>query len=93
MKTELPEVSKDEVKVEIRDGVLYIRGERRKETEEKGKTFHRVERAYGKFLRSFTMPQDVEEAKVTADFKDGILVVKVPKATVAKNKTFEVKVA
>ena len=93
VKAELPEIPKEGVKVEIREGVLYIQGERRKEMEEKGQKFHRVERAYGKFLRSFTIPQDVEESKVTADFKDGILFVKLPKTTIAKPKAFEVKVA
>lgn len=93
VKAELPEVAKEGVKVDIREGVLYIQGERRQEMEEKGRKFHRVERAYGKFLRSFTIPQDVEETKVTADFKDGILLVKLPKTTIAKTKAFEVKVA
>jgi HSP20 family protein len=93
VKAELPEVPKEGVKVEIREGVLYIQGERRKETEEKGRKFHRVERAYGKFMRSFTIPHNVDEAKVTADFKDGILFVKLPKTAMAKAKTFEVKVA
>jgi HSP20 family protein len=93
VKAELPEVPKEGVKVEIRDGVLHIEGERRKETEEKGRKFHRVERAYGKFLRTFTIPQDVEESKINADFKDGMLFVRLPKSTVARPKTVEVKVA
>jgi HSP20 family protein len=93
VKVELPEIPKEAVKVEIREGVLFIQGERRKETEEKGRRFHRVERAYGKFLRSFTVPQDVEEDKVSADFKEGVLFVKMPKTTVARPKAFEVKVA
>lgn len=93
VKAELPEVAKTDVKVEIREGVLYIEGERKKEKEEKGRRFHRIERSYGKFVRSFSIPDDVEEAKVMAEFKDGILYVKLPRTTVAKAKAFEVKVA
>jgi HSP20 family protein len=93
VKAELPDVAKQDVSVEVRDDVLYIRGERRKEKEEKGKKYHRMERTYGKFLRSFAMPEDVDGAQVTADFKEGVLHVKLPKAPMAKAKTFEVKVA
>jgi HSP20 family protein len=93
VKAELPEVPKADVKVEIREGVLYIEGERKKEKEEKGRKFHRIERSYGKFTRSFSIPDDVDEAKVAAEFKDGILYVKLPRTHMAKAKAFEVKVA
>ncbi|HEY7411448.1 MAG TPA: Hsp20/alpha crystallin family protein [Vicinamibacteria bacterium] len=93
IKTELPEVKKEEVKVAIEDGVLTIQGERKLEKEEKDKKVHRIERAYGKFLRSFTVPPDVDEKKVYAEFKDGVLYVRIPKAEIAKPRLIEVKVA
>ena len=61
--------------------------------EEKGKKYHRVERAYGSFMRSFTLPEDADGTKVTAEYKDGLLNVRVPKSEKAKPKTIEVKVA
>jgi len=73
--------------------VLIIQGERKLEKEEKDRKVHRIERAHGKFLRSFTVPKDVDEKKVMAEFKDGVLFVHVPKAEVAKPRLIEVKVA
>lgn len=93
IKAELPAVKKEDVKVGLEDGVLTIQGERRQEKEEKDRKVHRVERSYGKFLRSFTVPRDVDDKKVMAEFKDGILLVHVPKAEVAKPRLIEVKVA
>lgn len=75
------------------DGVLTIEGERTQEKEEKGKKFHRVERAYGKFVRQFALPTEVEAAKVQAEFKDGMLNVHLPKSASAKPRSVEVKVA
>jgi HSP20 family protein len=93
VKAELPEVKKEDVKVMLEEGVLTIQGERRLEKEEKGKKIHRIERSYGKFLRTFTVPRDVDEKKILAEFKEGILTVHVPKAEVYKPKEIEVKVA
>jgi HSP20 family protein len=93
IKAELPEVKKEDVKVSVDNGVLRIEGERRQEQEEKGKRFHRVERSYGSFLRTFTLPDNVDEAHVRADFKDGILCVRLQKSEKAKPKSIEVKVA
>jgi HSP20 family protein len=93
VKAELPAVKKEDVKVAIEDGVLTIQGERRHEKEEKDRKVHRVERSYGKFLRSFTVPRDVDEKKVMAEFKEGVLCVHVPKAEVARPKLIDVKVA
>jgi HSP20 family protein len=93
IKAELPEVKKEDVKVNIKGGVLTLEGERKQEKEEKGKKFHRIERSYGKFMRCFTMPEDADEKKITADFKDGVLKVHVAKSEVAKPKAIEVKVA
>jgi HSP20 family protein len=93
IKAELPEVKKENVKVEMLDGVLTIEGERSREKEEKDKKFHKVERAYGRFVRQFALPNAVEAAKVAAEFKDGVLNVHLPKSVAAKPKPIEVKVA
>lgn len=92
IKAELPEVKKEDVKVTVENGVLTITGERKFEKEEKGKKYHRVERAYGNFVRSFTLPDDADANKVNAEFKDGVLKVRVTKSESAKPKQIEVKV-
>jgi HSP20 family protein len=92
IKAEIPEVKKEDVKVTIDNGVLSISGERKQEKEEKGKQFHRIERYYGSFHRSFTLPENVSEAKVKATFKDGMLNLEIPKTEVAKPKAIDVKV-
>ena len=92
VKTEIPEVKKEDVKVLVEDGTLTIRGERRQEKEEKKTRFHRVERSYGTFFRSFTLPVDADEEKVSAEFVDGMLKVHLPKSENAKPKTVEIKV-
>ena len=93
IKAELPEVKKDEVKVTVESGVLTISGERRFEKEEKDKKYHRIERAYGSFTRSFSVPDDADDAKVSAEFKDGVLTVRLAKSEKARPKSVEVKVA
>jgi len=93
IKAELPEVKKEDVKVTVEDGVLTIQGERRQEKEEKGKRFHRVERSYGSFVRSFTLPESVDNAGVKAEYKDGVLNLHLPKSEKVKPKAIEVKVA
>lgn len=92
VKAELPEVKKEDVKVNVENGQLTISGERKSEKEEKGKKFHRVERSYGSFLRTFTLPEAVSNDKVTAEFKDGLLIVHLPKDEKARPKAIEVKV-
>jgi HSP20 family protein len=93
IKADLPEVAKSDVKIGIEDGVLTIEGERKQEKEEKGKKYHRVERIYGKFVRRLTVPSDVTQAEVVADFKDGVLNVHLPKSLAAKSRAIDVKVA
>jgi HSP20 family protein len=66
IKAELPEVKKSDVKVRVDDGVLYISGQRNFEKEDKGKRYHRIERAYGSFTRSFALPDDVDPEHVNA---------------------------
>jgi HSP20 family protein len=93
IKTELPEIKKEDVKVEMLDGVLTIEGERKQEKEENGKKFHQVERSSGKFVRQFTLPTGIDTTKVQADFKDGMLNVHLPKTAAATPKLIDVKVA
>ncbi|MBH0199613.1 MAG: Hsp20/alpha crystallin family protein [Nitrospira sp.] len=92
IKAELPEVKKEDVKVTVEDGVLTLQGERRQEKEEKGKKYHRVERSYGSFVRSFTLPESVDESGVKAEYKDGVLNLHLPKTEKVKPKAIEVKV-
>ena len=93
IKAELPEVKKEEVKVSVESGVLTISGERKFEREEKNKRYHRVERAYGSFTRSFAVPDDADDSKVAAEFKDGVLTVHLAKSEKARPKSIEVKVS
>jgi HSP20 family protein len=92
IKAEIPEVDKKDVKVTVQERVLTIQGERKQVKEENNQRFHRIERAYGTFVRSFTLPEDVEEDKVRAEFKDGMLLVRVPKTEKPQPKAVEVKV-
>jgi HSP20 family protein len=93
VKADLPEVKKEDVKVEFEDGILTVEGERKQEQDEKGNKFHRVERAYGKFVRRFALPTDVDATKVSAEFKEGVLNVHLPKSPNGKPKAISVKVA
>lgn len=93
VKCELPEVKKEDVKVNVSDGLLRIEGERRFDKEDKTKKYHRVERFYGSFMRSFALPDGVEAEKVRAEFKDGLLTVRLPKSPKAVPRTVEVKLA
>ena len=93
IKAELPEVKKEDVKVTAEQGTLTIMGERKFEKEEKGKKYHRVERCYGSFGRSFSLPDDASPGKVSAEFKDGVLTVHLAKDEKAKPQYVEVKVA
>lgn len=91
IKAELPEVKKEDIKVSIDNNMLRIEGERRQEKEEKGKKWHRVERSYGSFLRTFTLPENADGSKMSAEYKNGMLNVHLPKAAKAAPKTVEVK--
>lgn len=93
VKAEIPGVKKEDVKVTIQDGMLTIQGERKQEKEEKGKKFHRIERCYGSFMRSFRVPDDADEGKVKAEFKDGMLNVTLNKSEKARPKAINVSVS
>jgi len=92
IKAELPEMRKEDVRLTVENDVLAISGERKFEKEERNKKYHRIERAYGSFVRSFSLPEDADESKVTADFKEGVLQVHLPKSVKSKPKTIEIKV-
>jgi len=93
IKAEIPDVKKEDVKVTLEDGVLTIQGERKHEKEERGKKYHRIERSYGSFVRTFSLPDVIDDEKVMAEFKDGVLNLHLPKSEKAKPKAIEVKVA
>ncbi len=92
IKAELPEVSKEDVKVAVNDDVITISGERRKEAEHKDEKLHRVESFYGSFARSFRLPEDADVTAIQAESRNGVLKVRVPKMPAPKPRTVEVKV-
>lgn len=92
IKADLPEVAKNDVKVSFREGVLEIAGERKQEKKESTRRFHRTERTYGAFARSFTLPPAAEGEKAKAEFHDGVLTVRIPKSEKLAPKAIEVKV-
>ena len=94
IKAELPEVRKEDVTVSVESGVLSLSGERKHEAEAKSKKQHRIERNYGRFVRSFTLPDDANAAKVSAEFtesKEGLLKVQVPKSETVWPEAVEIK--
>ena len=92
LKADLPEMKKDDVRVTVEDGILCVFGERKGVKEDQKRKFHRVERSFGNFRRSFTLPEDADSTKVTADFRDGVLKIQLPTTTKARSKALEVKV-
>jgi HSP20 family protein len=92
IKFELPEVKKEDVEVKIEQNVLTLRGERKFEEKTDRENYHRVERRYGEFMRSFNVPLYVDAAKINAEFKDGALTVTLPKSEEARPKQINVKV-
>ena len=92
VKAQLPGVKKEDVKVELLNGVLTLSGERKYEKEEKTEKTHRIESAYGSFMRSFVVPEDVLAERIAADYKDGMLCVHLPKTDIKKPATKTIKV-
>jgi HSP20 family protein len=92
---ELPGVEKSDVKLTVEGGVLTLTGQREQEQAIDGKVarYHRSERAYGRFARSFSVPESVDEQRLSAEFRNGILKVRLPKAEKAKPRSVEVRVA
>lgn len=92
VKAELPDVKKEDVHVSVENGVLTLTGERKFEKEEKNRKYHRTERAYGRFARSFSLPTNIDPQKVSASYKNGILDVSVAKSEKAMPRQIEIKV-
>jgi HSP20 family protein len=92
VKAEIPGMQKEDIKVSVQSNILTITGERKHESETKNKTFHRVERSYGKFSRMITLPTDVDSDKVKANYKDGILSITLPKPEAVKPKHIDVEI-
>jgi HSP20 family protein len=86
LKAELPGVSKDDVSIEIHQNTLVLRGQRKHEAEVKEENYHRIERAYGTFQRSFMLPTLVDQEHVQATYHDGVLELRLPKSEAAKPK-------
>ena len=89
---DLPEVTKDNVKVTLSEGLLTIQGERRHEDEEKDRKYHRIERSFGKYVRSFQLPSEVDPEKIEAQFDSGVLKVHLPKTMGTPQEIHEIAV-
>lgn len=89
--TEIPGMKKEDIKVEVRDNVLSISGEKKQQREQKEETFYRIEQCYGKFDRRITLPSKVDASKISAEYKEGILNISLPIAESAKQIEVQVK--
>ncbi len=88
---EVPGMDAKNLEVTLSDGILTVRGEKKQETEDKGENYHRVERVYGSFQRSFRIPEKLDAENVDASYKDGVLKLTLPKAEASEAKRIEVK--
>ncbi len=93
LKAELPGVDPKDVEVRVEDSTLYLKGERKFEKEVKEENYHRIERSYGSFARSFSLPGTIDSEKVQAEYKDGLLTLTIPKREEAKPKTIKINVS
>ncbi len=91
VKVELPGVTKEDVKTTLQENVLTIQGEKKQEKETKETNYHRLERTYGSFSRSFRLPSLIKADKIDANYKDGVLTIVLPKSEEAKSKEIEIK--
>lgn len=87
---ELPGFREDQIEIQTEDGTLTLRGERKFEKETEGRSYHRVERSYGQFVRTFSLPNNVDREKIKADFINGLLKVELPKREEAKPRTIRI---
>lgn len=92
IEAEVPGVEKDNIKIEYSNGVLTIKGERKLEKEVKEEDYHRLERAYGSFQRSFSIPSTIDPDKINATYKNGVLKIELPKQEKAKPKEIKIEV-
>ena len=93
LKAELPDMRREDIDVSVENSTLTIRGERKLDNEVKQENFHRIERAYGNFVRSFSLPNTVDPAKISAEYKNGVLTVKLPVREEAKPRSISIDVA
>jgi HSP20 family protein len=93
LQAEVPGVAKNDLDVRVENNVLTLSGERRQQKEVRDEQFHRLERAYGKFVRSFTLPVGIDTDKIKAEFRDGLLTLTLPKVEEAKPKRIKVLAA
>jgi HSP20 family protein len=92
IKAELAGLKREDIKVKLEQGVLTLRGERRQEKKDKDKKHHRVERFYGSFARSFTLPEDADAEHIKAEYSEGLLTLSLPKLTVKPTHTREIDI-
>jgi len=92
LKAELPGINPDSVEIRVEDNTLYLKGERKFEKEVKEQNYHRVERSYGTFTRTFSLPGSIDADRVAASYKDGVLTLTMPKKEEAKPKTIKINV-
>jgi HSP20 family protein len=90
-KAELPGLGKDDIEITLEENLLTLSGERELAEKDEGETYHRIERSYGKFSRSFTLPSQVDNSKVEASFNDGLLTIEVLKSEQAQPRKIEIK--
>ncbi len=93
LKADVPDVDAKNVAIQIQNGTLTLKGERKFEQEKNGKGFHRIERSYGSFVRAFSLPETVDAENVKADYRNGVLTVTIAKKEVAKPRTINVEVS
>lgn len=93
LKAELPDMKREDIEITVDNGTLTVKGEKKFSAEVKEDQFHRVERRYGTFSRSFTLPQTIDSGRVSADYRDGVLTVKLPMREEAKPRQIKVEVA
>jgi len=91
IRAQLPGVRKEDIRVNLQEGMITIEGERKQEKEEKGEKYHRVESVYGAFARSFSLPDNIRSDAVRSDYRDGVLTVHIPKVEKEKPKTIAVQ--
>ena len=93
LKADLPDVDPNQIEIQLENGTLTLKGERKFEDQKNGRGFHRIERSYGAFVRAFSLPNTIDPEKVHADHKNGVLTISLPKKEIAKPKTVQVKVS
>ena len=92
LKADIPEIEMKDIDVQVENGTLTLKGDRKFEQEQNGRGYHRIERGYGSFVRAFTLPDSVDVDKVKAEYKSGVLTVTLSKKEVAKPRTIRVEV-